>query len=110
MIYFVFAINLLITSVVEGTTIFLLYKKWNLVYYSLLCNLLTNPVMNLLLLVIVKTFGVAYYNISLIILETMVVLVEAYIYKMLGNMKMPKALLLSLFLNLLSYLCGLLIR
>lgn len=108
MIYLLFLVNLSVTSLVEGAIVFLLFKKWDFVYYSLLCNLLTNPAMNLLLLIAVKTAGSAYYGISLVFLETAVVFVEAFLYKILGNLKMPKALLLSVTLNLASFICGIL--
>ncbi len=107
MIYLLFATNLVVTLLVEGLLIFLWYKKGNFVYYSLLGNLLTNPAMNLLLLVAVHTFGAAHYGTSLVFLEIAVVIVEAFLYRMLGNVKMSKALLLSLVLNLASFLSGL---
>jgi len=107
MIYWVFAVNLLITSLVEGLAIFLLYRKWDFTYYSLLCNLLTNPAMNLLLFLAVKTLGSSFYGTALVVLEITVVLVEAFIYKLLGGLKITRALLLSALLNVLSYLCGL---
>ncbi len=109
MIYLVFAVDLLSTCLIEGAAILLWFRKREFVYYSLLCNLLTNPALNLLLLVATKTLGPVYYAPALIVLEITVVLVEAYVYQMLGNLKTSKALLLSASLNLLSFLFGLMI-
>lgn len=109
MIYLIFIENLLMTSFVEGAAIYLLYKKRDFVYYSLLCNLLTNPAMNLFLLIGVKTLGSSYYWLCLAILEIIAMLAEAYIYQMLGGLKISRALLLSAFLNSSSFLFGFMI-
>jgi hypothetical protein len=109
MIYLLFAVDLLSTSLIEGIAVFFWFRKRDFVYYSFLCNLLTNPALNLLLLVATKTLGPAAYAPVLIVLEITVVLVEAYIYRILGNLKASKALVLSASLNLLSFLFGLLI-
>lgn len=108
MIYLVFTVNLLLTSFIEGIIIYLLYRKKDFVYYSLLCNMLTNPAMNLLLFFAIKILGYGYYYLSLIVLEIIVVLVEAFIYRLLGNLKTSKSLMLSALLNLTSFLFGLL--
>jgi len=57
----------------------------------------------------VKFFGIGYYYHTVIVLETIVVLIEAYIYNKLCDFKIPKALLISFSLNSISYLCGLII-
>ncbi len=106
MIYIVFIANFIITSVVEGAFIYLLFRKRNFVYYSLLCNMLTNPAMNLLLMAAVKVFGPGYYFISLLLFEIIAVLTEAYVLGMLGNMKFTKALSVSTLLNIASFLLG----
>jgi hypothetical protein len=109
MIYFVFTVNLLLTSLIEGIIIYLLYRKKDFVYYSLLCNMLTNPAMNLLLFFATKVFGYGYYYLNLTVLEIIVVLVEAFIYRLLGNLKTSKSLMLSALLNLTSFIFGLLV-
>jgi len=109
MIYLLFAVNLLSTILIEGAAIFLWFRKREFVYYSFLCNLSTSPALNLLLLVATKTLGPASYVPALIVLELAVVIVEAHIYKILGNLKTPAALMLSASLNLSSFLFGLLI-
>lgn len=109
MIYIIFITNFILTLFIEGLIIFLLYGKKNLVYYSILCNMLTNPALNLLLLFVTNTLGFGYW-ISLIILEIIVVLIEAFIYKLLGNMKATKALFISALLNLISFGTGVLVH
>ncbi len=106
MVYIIFITNFLLTSFIEGIIIYLLYRKKEFVYYSLLCNMLTNPAMNLLLFFAAKVFGLAYYYLILIVLEIIVVLAEAFIYKLLGNLKTSKSLFLSALLNLSSFLIG----
>ena len=83
MIYIIFIINLLITIIVEGIIIFLLFRKKIYVYYSLLCNMLTNPLLNLLLLFTVKILGQESYFLSLIVLEIAAIITEAIIYELL---------------------------
>lgn len=109
MIYIVFITNFLFTALIEGILIYLLYRKKEFVYYSILCNMLTNPAMNLLLFFATKVFGYAYYSFSLIVLEIIVFLVETFIYKLLGNLKISKSLMLSALLNFTSFLFGLLV-
>lgn len=106
MIYLVFAINLLLTSLVELSLIYFVFRKWKLVYYCLLCNMLTNPVLNLILVLVGNVWGIKYYPFYLIGLEIAVVLIEAFIYKMLGGFPVWKALRTSLFLNVVSFLFG----
>ena len=106
MIYIVFVLNLLLTCIFEGITIYLIFRKREYIYYSFLCNMLTNPAVNLILIFSYKIFGHNSYYISLIFLELMVVVVEAYIYLLLCNFRMQKALLLSLLLNSISYALG----
>ena len=107
MVYLLFAVDLGVTILVEGLLVLLWSRKWDFVYYSLLGNLLTNPAMNLLLLAAVHTFGSASYAVTLLFLEAAAVAVEALLYRMLGNLKISHAVLLSVTLNLASFLSGL---
>ena len=107
MIYLVFAGYLLLTVIIEGVAVALLFRQMQYVYYSLLCNLLTNPALNLLLLLFVKQFGENMYIPVLLLAEVAVVFVEAAVYKYICGFRMSKALLLSAFLNVLSFAAGL---
>jgi hypothetical protein len=94
---------------VEGIAIFIKYGRRDYTYYSLLCNVLTNPMLNLLLCLLVLVFSSEIYIPTLIILETIVVIVEAYVYKILCHFPKKEALKLSLLLNVFSYLIGVII-
>ena len=109
MIYIVFLVNLAITVVVEATVIWLLFRKGTFVYYSFLCNLLTNPALNLLLLIAVNFLGMKYYYAILVPLEIIVVLVETYVYRLLCKFSTKKAFSVSLLANVISFGVGLVI-
>ena len=68
--------------------------------------MLTNPLLNLLLLFTVKILGQESYFLSLIVLEIAAIITEAIIYELLCDFKITKALVVSLTLNLASYLIG----
>lgn len=108
-IVFSFIVCLVVTILVEGIVILIKYGLREYAYYSLLCNVLTNPMLNLLLYLLVWVFGSEIYMQSLIILEIVVVIVEAYVYRILCNFSRKEALKLSLLLNGFSYLGGVII-
>jgi len=108
-IVFSFVLCLVLTILVEGMVIFIKYGLKDYIYYSLLCNVLTNPMLNLLLYLLVRGFGSEVYIEALIILEIVVVIVEAYVYKILCNFSKKEVLKLSLLLNFSSYLSGIII-
>lgn len=110
MIYLVFLWALGLTILVEGAAMALLFGKRRYVYCSLLCNLLTNPALNLLLLLAVNGLGADAYAPALFLLEFAVVLVEGYVIRLLCSFSRRKALAVSLLLNALSFLAGLLIQ
>lgn len=84
-------------------------RSWRLVYYSLLCNLLTNPAVNFFLLLIVGQLGMGLYWPSFIFLEIAVVFTEALVYRGLCGYGFARALGLSALLNAVSCLLGLFI-
>ena len=105
---------LLLTVLLEGAVMLLLFRRWDYVYYSLLCNLLTNPALNFILTLTLslltfygrigsEQYGVAYYLI-LLPLELAAVFVEGKVYAKLCDFSLKKALGLSFLLNALS--CG----
>ena len=99
----------LITAITEGVVIFVLFKNKNYLYYSLLCNMLTNPALNYLLSTLTNIFGSTVYYPGLILLEIAVVIIEAKIYRYLGEFNLRQSLLLSFFLNAITFVIGLLI-
>jgi len=80
------------------------------VYYSLLLNLLTNPLLNLLLWLIFLAGGRGWYTLFLWVLEVCVVLGEGLLYARLCAWPLRRALLVSLLLNGLSLAVGLVIN
>lgn len=110
MIYLTFLWALGLTVLAEGAAMALLFRKWRYVYCSLLCNLLTNPALNFLLLVAVKSFGADAYAPALFVLEAAAVLVEGFVIRLLCGFSRRKAAAVSLFLNALSFLAGALIQ
>ena len=109
-IYLVFLWSFLLTLVIEGIVILIIFRRKKYVYYSMLCNLLTNPAMNLLLAASVILFGVNTYYLTLVLAELAVILVEATVYNYVCRFGIRKSVLLSTFLNILSCVAGLLIN
>lgn len=106
MIYLVFLINLGLTILTEGIVIALLFRRWDYIYYSVLCNILTNPALNLILLIVVKFAGVAYYTPTLIVLEITVLFIEAGVLKHLCGLRYYKAITVSCLMNFTSFVVG----
>ena len=108
-LYLVFLWAFLLTVATEGTAILIILRRKKYVYYSLLCNMLTNPALNLLMLISVRLFGIKVYYPILAVLELAVVFVEAAVYNYICRFGMRKSLRLSAFLNALSLSCGILL-
>lgn len=85
-------------------------KKPRDIYYSFLCNLLTNPALNAVLFLAVFFGGAGLYTPLLAVLEISVVFIEALIYRTLAGWKIKKSLLISLILNGASLCVGLLLN
>ncbi len=102
--------NLAATLLIEGGIVALWFRRRDYVYYSALCNLLTNPALNLLLMGIVRFLGDRYYAAVLTALEILAVLAEAWVMRLLCGFRPPKALLVSGVMNAGSLLTGLLIH
>ena len=88
----------------------LLFGNRRFVYYSVLCNLLTNPAVNLLLLLSVRTLGEGSYIVSLVCLEAAALTAEAFVLKPLCRFKITKAFYISAILNASSFSAGILFR
>lgn len=84
----------------------ILFHSWKYTYYVFLCNLLTNPILNLILVQIANTIPSKWYLPCLVVLEILVVLVEGFILHILCNFRKKRSLLLSLLLNGSSFAVG----
>ena len=76
----------------------------------LLVNIFTNPIVSSVPVYFNVKFGVSGRNISLLVLELLVLVVEGFIYHKYLNNKKINPYLLSLILNGSSYLLGVLIN
>ena len=102
--------SLIITLVVELSFAFILkYRRKDLLNVFLV-NVLTNPLLNSLIVAINFYYGLKWRNISLVIFEIVVVVVEGFIYHKYLERRKINGFLLSLILNLASYLIGSLIN
>ena len=85
------------------------FKSKRLVYTVFLCNLLTNPALNLLLLVYYNYISQSYYWLVVAALEICVVVIEAFIIRAMMTYAFKKAALLSLLFNVSSFFVGLIL-
>lgn len=97
---------LLLSIGVECSLVYAIFRKASYCYYVLLLNVLTNPLLNFIMLIYYNYIGITHYYTLLIALEIAVVIVEGLILAKLTNMIKSKALLVSLLLNAASYLVG----
>lgn len=99
---------LALTIVAEGAAMYLWSRKKEWVYYSFLCNLLTNPVLNAVLLALYNFTQLGYYG-PLAVLEILAWLAEALVYVRLCGFSRRRGLAVSAVLNGLSFAVGLMI-
>jgi len=84
----------------------LLFKSKRLVYTVFLCNLLTNPLLNFILILYYHFISRRYYWRLVAILEICVVVGEALLIKLMMKYTFKKALTLSLLFNACSFGVG----
>ena len=76
------------------------------IFYIILVNIITNPIVVLIPTIIYIKYGYIYRNIVLCILEILTVLTEGFIYYKVFKYKKINPFIISLLLNLSSYLIG----
>ena len=86
----------------------LLFKQKGLVYAVFLCNLLTNPLLNIILLLYYNFISREYYWLVVGFLEISVLFTEAFLIKAMVKYTFRKSLALSLLFNGASFVLGLL--
>ena len=101
-----FVYALIITAAVEAVIMFLLTRNIKHVYYALLCNMLTNPALNLAVAVFAPLLGLRFYPLLVAVLELAAVAVEACVLRVLALWSWKKAFAISLLLNAASFLFG----
>ncbi|MBS7306643.1 MAG: hypothetical protein KIG43_01030 [Eubacteriales bacterium] len=98
--------SLALTILIEGVVVLLSTKDKQMVKHSVLCNLLTNPIVNLVLILAVNIWGRGIYVPVLFVVELLTVGVEAYIYKYITGMELRQAVFLSMLANAASWGIG----
>ena len=104
--------NLLLTVLIEGILVLVFVRRRETVYHSVLVNMLTNPLVNLVLIFwgsFVPLPVNPYYYIVTVMLEIAAVITEWILYYKMGDFGIKKAFFASLMLNVASYSFGLLI-
>ena len=109
-IYKVMLICLACTIIIEVSIAFILRYRGKDLINVLLVNILTNPLLNSSVIAINYFYGLKARNICLYILEILVVLIEGFIYSKYLEKRKINGYLLSLILNIASYVIGLLIN
>ncbi len=99
--------SLALTIFAEGLLTAIWFKSGRMVYFSVLCNLITNPALNILVIASVSAFGAAAYVPAAALLEFFAVAAEAYIWKSLCGFSRRGALWTAFITNLLSFAAGL---
>ncbi len=105
--FLVLLCQLLLTILIEGAVIVIFYKSKETLRNSLYVNILTNPALNLTLILLSGIgFSLGVMLTIRIGLEIVVVFIEAIAYKFMLDTNFKKALWLSLILNLTSFIIG----
>ena len=105
--------NLLLTVLIEGAVMLAFTKSRQKLYHSVLVNMLTNPLLNLCLVLwsaFITLPAVPYYYIALAGLEVCAVLTEAVLYARMRDFGIKKALLASFGLHSGSVFAGFLLQ
>ena len=97
---------LLITIIAECTLASIFKFKLKDSFVILLVNVLTNPLLVSITFSVGIFFGNTYLGVTTFILELLVLVIEGFIYKKVLINKKINPYLLSLILNLTSYLTG----
>ena len=109
--FFLILRNLLLTVLIEGVFCFVFVRNRKTLYHSVLVNMMTNPVINVLLIlwaVFIPLPDVPYYYIVTAFLEVSVVVTEAVLYCKMGDFGIKKAFFASFMFNAASYFTGVL--
>lgn len=103
--------NLLLTVLLEGALVLIFTRNGKKVYHSALVNMLTNPVLNLFLILLASTSVpiIPWYYVAMLILEILAFAAEGLLYYKMGDFGIKKSFLASFLLNLASFSFGFLL-
>lgn len=99
----------ILTNFIECGIVLTRFKSRKWAYCIFLCNLLTNPALNFISLVVYSFLNTKLYWVSVIFIEIIVFLLEAYVIYLVMNISKNKALLWSFIINSSSFLIGILV-
>ncbi|MBR1414171.1 MAG: hypothetical protein IJ574_05855 [Bacilli bacterium] len=99
---------LIITIIIEIIFAFILGLRKKELLNVVLVNILTNPLVVSITVYVNITYGLYYRKITLIILEVLTIIIEAFIYK--KYIKNKNSIRLAILLNLASFFVGELIN
>ena len=105
----VMLISLLCTVIIEVSIAFIIKYRGKDLINVLLVNILTNPLLNSVVVGINYFYGLTARNISLYTLEVLVIVIEGFIYQKYLERRNINGYILSLILNVSSYCIGLVI-
>ena len=94
---------LAVTVVCEGALALLILKNKYCLWPSFLCNLLTNPLLNAVLLLFFHWYGYLGYNLATIALEISIIPVEGLVLRALLPVSLKKAMLTAWACNAFSF-------
>lgn len=101
---------LLVTLVIEAPVMFALSRSENWVFCNILCNLVTNPILNITLLLVLKYTGKStIYTLCVVIGELLVLFSEMLLYRAMTGEGWGKCFTRSLITNGMSFGIGLLL-
>ncbi len=95
--------NLVLTVLIEGALVLIFTKSWEKTYHSAILNALTNPLVNIALLLSALFEHRLGYAAVLTVLEISAVITEALLYHKMGDFGIKKAFFVSAMLNLCSF-------
>lgn len=101
------AICLGCTIIIELIVAFILGLRKKDLVYVILVNIMTNPLVTSISMYVFVIYGLKYKRISMLFLELIALLSEAYVYKKTLNFKKINPFIISLLLNMSSYIFGL---
>lgn len=99
-------IALLLTVLIEGIVVLCLTRSFEWVKFNLYCNLVTNPLLNIVLWVLLPALRVSTGIGVMVAGEIIVVLTETLLYKFMTKAHWNHCALVSLISNLISVLVG----
>ncbi|MBQ3551999.1 MAG: hypothetical protein IJA35_02425 [Clostridia bacterium] len=99
-------IAFILTALVEGILAYLIRRERRYIVCSILCNFLTNPALNIALIIAFNIWGYFAYIGALMLFEILAIVIEALLYLKLCDMPFPKAVVFSFVLNGCSFFIG----